>query len=127
MFEQFRRVANIYFLIISALQVGTTLSPTNKYATALPLLGVLLVTMIKELYEDYLRHRADDAVNASRVLVLRDTAFVATQWSNLTVGDVVRLENHEFVPADIVVLSSSDALGLCYVETSGLDGCVQQR
>ena len=57
LFEQFRRVANIYFLLISALQLGTTLSPTNKYATAGPLAGILFVTMIKELFEDYVRER----------------------------------------------------------------------
>ena len=39
LYEQFRRMANLYFLVISLIQVSTDLSPTNKFATILPLTG----------------------------------------------------------------------------------------
>lgn len=45
-----------------------------------------------------------------------------TLWKKLEVGDVVLLRDNEQIPADIVVLSTSDADGLCYVETKNLDG-----
>jgi phospholipid-translocating ATPase len=45
-----------------------------------------------------------------------------TLWKKLEVGDVVLLRDNEQVPADIVVLASSDADGLCYLETKNLDG-----
>lgn len=43
-------------------------------------------------------------------------------WKNVQVGDFVRLYNEEQIPADVVVLSTSDPDGACYVETKNLDG-----
>jgi hypothetical protein len=37
LFQQFAKVANVYFLIIAALQLFTPLSPTGRYSTAAPL------------------------------------------------------------------------------------------
>ena len=48
--------------------------------------------------------------------------FKRDTWKNVQVGDFVRLYNDEQVPADIVILSSSDPDGVCYVETKNLDG-----
>lgn len=45
-----------------------------------------------------------------------------TLWKKLEVGDIVLLRENDQVPADIVVLSTSDSNGLCYVETKNLDG-----
>ncbi|KIM51232.1 hypothetical protein SCLCIDRAFT_33615 [Scleroderma citrinum Foug A] len=45
-----------------------------------------------------------------------------TLWKKLEVGDIVLLRDNEQVPADIVVLSTSDPDGLCYIETKNLDG-----
>jgi phospholipid-translocating ATPase len=45
-----------------------------------------------------------------------------TLWKKLEVGDIVLLRDNDQIPADIVVLSTSDQDGLCYVETKNLDG-----
>lgn len=45
-----------------------------------------------------------------------------TLWKKLEVGDVVLLKENDQVPADIVVLSTSDPEGVCFVETKNLDG-----
>ncbi|KAF7731731.1 hypothetical protein EC973_008245 [Apophysomyces ossiformis] len=50
------------------------------------------------------------------------TRWKETQWQDIHVGDYVKIRNDEDVPADIVVLSTSDDDNLCYVETQNLDG-----
>lgn len=48
--------------------------------------------------------------------------FKQTEWRNLRVGDLVRVEKDQFFPADLVLLSSSYEDAICYVETMNLDG-----
>ncbi|UKZ80625.1 hypothetical protein TrVFT333_008388 [Trichoderma virens FT-333] len=122
LFEQFSKVANIFFLFTAALQQIPGLSPTNKYTTIGPLAVVLLVSAGKELVEDYRRRVADNALNTSMARVLRGSSFTEAKWNTVAVGDVVRVESEEPFPADLVLLSSSEPEGLCYIETANLDG-----
>lgn len=43
-------------------------------------------------------------------------------WQEVRVGDLVHLSNNETVPADILLLRSSNAHGVCYIDTCDLDG-----
>lgn len=43
-------------------------------------------------------------------------------WKNIKVGDFVHLSVNEIIPADILLLRSSDESGTAFVETSNLDG-----
>ncbi|KAK6361092.1 hypothetical protein TWF730_004841 [Orbilia blumenaviensis] len=48
--------------------------------------------------------------------------FKRDNWKNVRVGDWVRIYNNEEVPADVVIMATSDGDGSCYVETKNLDG-----
>ncbi|MCL4131340.1 UNVERIFIED_CONTAM: hypothetical protein GTU68_055282, partial [Idotea baltica] len=122
LFEQFRRYANIFFLIIALLQQIPDVSPTGRYTTLVPLICILVVSAIKEIAEDIKRHRADDEINNREIEVLKDGLWQWIKWRNLKVGDIVKVRNHKFFPADLILLSSSEPQGLCYVETANLDG-----
>jgi phospholipid-translocating ATPase len=52
----------------------------------------------------------------------RGARFQKDAWKNVLVGDFVRIYNDEELPADIIVMATSDPDGACYVETKNLDG-----
>ncbi|CAB1349841.1 unnamed protein product [Coregonus sp. 'balchen'] len=68
-------------------------SPTGRYTTLVPLIFILTVAGIKEIIEDY-----------------------------VAVGDIVKVTNGQHLPADMVIVSSSEPQAMCYTETSNLDG-----
>lgn len=43
-------------------------------------------------------------------------------WQDVRVGDLVHLSNNETIPADILLLRSSNVHGVCYIDTCDLDG-----
>lgn len=49
-------------------------------------------------------------------------AFKKDYWKSVQVGDFIRIYNDEQIPADVVILSTSDPDGACYIETKNLDG-----
>lgn len=121
LFEQFRRVANIYFLVIACVSFSP-LAPYSAYSVLLPLVVVIGATMVKEAVEDWRRKKQDIEANNRKVEVYERNAFRETKWKNLRVGDLVRVRKDEFFPADLLLLSSSYEDGICYVETMNLDG-----
>jgi phospholipid-translocating ATPase len=118
------------------------------------------ITIAKEGYDDYKRHRLDKLENANFATVLgredhytgemkpdgflrrwnpfltkskaepravpaeefEGIRWVPVRWSQLKVGDVIRLFRDEPLPADIVLLHSEGENGLAYIETMALDG-----
>ncbi|MGH0160409.1 UNVERIFIED_CONTAM: hypothetical protein FKN15_039313 [Acipenser sinensis] len=93
LYEQIRRAANAFFLFIALMQQIPDVSPTGRYTTLVPFLFILTVAGIKEIIEDY-----------------------------VAVGDIVKVTNGQHLPADMVIVSSSEPQAMCYIETSNLDG-----
>ena len=48
--------------------------------------------------------------------------YVDQRWADVCVGDLVRLFCNEIIPADMVLLHTSDSNGVCHIETANLDG-----
>ncbi|XP_011047309.1 PREDICTED: putative phospholipid-transporting ATPase 8 isoform X2 [Populus euphratica] len=122
LFEQFRRVANFYFLVVACVSFSP-LAPYTAPSVAVPLLVVIGVTMAKEGIEDWRRRKQDIEANNRRVKVYhKNFTFLETRWKKLRVGDIVKVSKDEYLPADLLLLSSSYEDGICYVETMNLDG-----
>ncbi|XP_039014026.1 phospholipid-transporting ATPase 3-like [Hibiscus syriacus] len=121
LYEQFRRVANLYFLMVSILST-TPYSPVNPVTNMVPLTLVLIFSLIKEAFEDWQRLQNDKAINNTPVDVLQVQGWETLQWKKLQVGDIIRVKQDEFFPADILLLASTNSDGVCYIETANLDG-----
>ena len=123
--EQFSRLVNVYFLIIAVLQSIKEVSYSGgSPVILLPLSFVIAVNGLKDIYEDFKRKKTDSLENNSKCEVYDNTSnqFITKKWSLIKLGDIIKVKNNEQFPADIVLLTSSDENGICYVETKNIDG-----
>uniref|UniRef100_A0A803TNC8 Phospholipid-transporting ATPase n=1 Tax=Anolis carolinensis TaxID=28377 RepID=A0A803TNC8_ANOCA len=107
LFEQFKRAANFYFLVLLILQTIPQITTLSWYTTLIPLLLVLGITAIKDL--------VDDVVRTTFSFKLSDLSFCLCIFNSYLIFIL-------FYQADILLLSSSEPHSLCYVETAELDG-----
>uniref|UniRef100_A0A7M4EXE3 Phospholipid-transporting ATPase n=1 Tax=Crocodylus porosus TaxID=8502 RepID=A0A7M4EXE3_CROPO len=124
LFEQFHRLANVYFVFIALLNFVPAVNAFQPELALAPVLFILAVTAIKDLWEDYSRYRSDKEINHMECLVYcrNEKKYISRYWKEVEVGDFVQLRCNEIIPADILLLSSSDPDGLCHIETANLDG-----
>ncbi|XP_049651514.1 phospholipid-transporting ATPase ID-like isoform X1 [Accipiter gentilis] len=122
LFEQFQRIANAYFLFLLILQLIPQISSLAWFTTVVPLVLVLAVSGVKDAIDDFNRHKSDKHVNNRPVQVLINGMLKDEKWMNVQVGDIIKLENNNFVTADLLLLSSSEPHSLTYIETAELDG-----
>ena len=124
LFIQFKKPANVYFLVIAIMQLIPAISLTGAMPTvAIPLAVVVIVTMIKDGMEDYKRHVSDRRENSQSVCVI-DRAGVqhTVAWHSVKMGDLLVIQNRQPIPSDLVLIASSESGGVSFVETSNLDG-----
>ncbi|KAJ1622149.1 hypothetical protein T492DRAFT_1149268 [Pavlovales sp. CCMP2436] len=154
--EQLSRAANVYFLLLVLLQNASNAALATQAAeaaaeaasvpaqaaaraaaagvssmrvvgdTLVPLVLVLTLTAVKQIYDDLARARDDERANMRVAHVLRTgVRFTPLAWGALRPGDVVLLADGDAVPADLVLISTSGHAGQsgqCVVDTSAIDG-----
>uniref|UniRef100_A0A4W5PDI6 Phospholipid-transporting ATPase n=1 Tax=Hucho hucho TaxID=62062 RepID=A0A4W5PDI6_9TELE len=103
LFEQFQRLANAYFLFLLCLQLIPEISSLSWFTTVVPLVLVLSMTMAKDGSDDINRHRCDRQVNNRKVEVLIDGELRSEKWMDVQVGDIIKLENNQFVTVRLEV------------------------
>lgn len=89
-------MANVYFLIIALMQTIDIISISGgKPVMLMPLSFVITLSMIKDIFEDWKRHKSDHTENFKETLVYdkRTGHFAAKHWQDVRVGDVVRVHS----------------------------------
>ncbi len=99
-------------------------SPKEPITQTFTLVLVILFTMIKEAVEDFSRYIQDKEINNLETLVYNTStkAFENILWGELRIGDIVKINRDERIPADLLFIHSSLQTGLCFVDTKNLDG-----
>ncbi|KAF9513516.1 hypothetical protein BS47DRAFT_1372504 [Hydnum rufescens UP504] len=126
-YEQFKFFFNLYFLLVALSQFVPALKIGFIVTYVAPLAFVLAVTMGKEAYDDYKRFQRDREANSQTYRVL-DTSSHPTSVTPETPGPLTRatpsssLRKNQRVPADLVLLRTSDSSGTCFIRTDQLDG-----
>lgn len=120
LYEQFKFFFNLYFLLVALSQAWPPLRIGYLSSYVVPLAFVLGVTISKEAWDDILRRRRDNEANAESYELANTGMRVPAK--QLRVGDVVVLYTNQRVPADLVVLRSSEHNGETFIRTDQLDG-----
>ncbi|KAK9392143.1 putative phospholipid-transporting ATPase VD [Crotalus adamanteus] len=96
----------------------------RKEITMIPLCVVLTIIAVKDGLEDYTKYKLDKKINnfVTRAYCRKAKDYVNKFWSDVAVGDFIRLSCNEEIPADMILIYSSDGDGICHLETSSLDG-----
>lgn len=126
-FNQFKRLANMYFLFIVILGLigsfWSDFSPKDWKSKVGPFVFVIMWTACKDLYED-LRRAKDDKFENHQVVRkynAETNTFEDIYWYQIHVGDILLVMCDQQFPADLVVLKSWGN-ETTYISTVMLDG-----
>ncbi|XP_061582226.1 phospholipid-transporting ATPase VB [Cololabis saira] len=124
LYEQFHRLANIYFVGLAILNFIPVVNAFQPEVALIPICVILALTALKDAWEDFRRYQSDRKLNNTPCFIYsrREKQFVDRRWKDVRVGDFVRVVCNEIVPADLLLVHTSDRNGACHIETSNLDG-----
>jgi magnesium-transporting ATPase (P-type) len=131
LFQQFQRVANIWFLIVSIFQLlPYQLNPTDSWTTIAPLSILLLISLSQDAYNDFLLSKKLKRLNESVYGIWNGEDFVAVQSQDILVGQIILLNVNDLVPADVILLSRSrlqDSIFLDMTNLLGVSTCEKKK
>eukprot|EP00833_Pecoramyces_ruminatium_P015707 jgi/Orpsp1_1/1189739/evm.model.d7180000074113.1 len=122
LYEQFKFFLNLYFLLVALSQFIPALKIGYLVTYIGPLVFILSITISKEAYDDLLRKKRDNEENSQKYEILTEDGFKHIPSSKIKVGHLVRIHENQRVPADLLLLRTSNINGECFIRTDQLDG-----
>ena len=110
------------FLFASILSCIKILSTKSVSSSLFPFILVMAIGIILDLVEEIKRYKNDCITNSTHTKVYKSGKFRTLNWSEVNVGNLIKVKNNEIIPADLIVICSSNVDGIFYVQTSNLDG-----
>ena len=122
LFNQYKVFSNFYFLFIALTQLYEPFKIGFAVTYFGPLAMVTLLSFLKEVWDEYKRKVKDNELNAEKYILLHQGKDSKIRSDQIKVGDILRLEKNQRVPADLILLQTSDPSGTVFVRTDQLDG-----
>jgi len=122
LWEQFKYFFNLYFLIVALSQFFPPLQVGYLFTYVAPLVFVLSITITKEAIDDLKRWRRDVKANSQRYTRLTVDGSERVPSSKISVGDLIVIEADERVPADCILMRTTEKSGASFIRTDQLDG-----
>ena len=132
---QFKKIVNIFYIVTGVLNCFPSIRVNSPLAVLVPTACIMLLGVVKEFVGELKRWKDDKKVNATPVtkMALPGSSLYSgnhngeIRWEKVTleevtVGDIIMIEDLEQVPADCVLLKVADNKPECFVKTSALDG-----
>ena len=122
---EFSRLSNRYFLVLAIFQTIKEISYSSGNPLILiPLTFIMCLNGIMDLYEDFKRKESDKIENNTLCQIFDSISnrFIKAKCHTIKPGDIVKVLKDEQIPADLLLLTTSEETGFCYVETKNIDG-----
>ena len=108
LYNEFKFFFNMFFLLIAASQFVPFLKVGLLITYVAPLVFVLIVTMIKEGYDDIQRYRRDQELNLRRYEKVSPkdprAPLKPVHAKDIKVGDILKINTNDRIPADMLLL-----------------------
>lgn len=122
LFNQYKVFSNFYFLLIALCQLYEPFKIGFAIGYFGPLGLVTGLSLLKEIWDEYKRKVKDDKVNAEKYIRVLSDREVDIKSSEIKVGDLLKISKNQRVPADVLLLYTSEPSGTVFVRTDQLDG-----
>ena len=116
-FFRMKSLLNIIFLCTSVLSCIKILSTKSISSALIPFTMVLGIGIIMDLIEEIKRYRNDVETNDSLTKVYKDKKFKNIKWSEIKVGNLIKVKKDEIIPADLFIICSSNKDLSFYLQT----------
>jgi phospholipid-translocating ATPase len=122
LYEQFKFFFNMFFLILCVSQFIPMFKVGLLFSYVSPLVFVLALTLIKEGIDDFKRFSRDKETNNRPYMVWDGREFVSKPAADLKEGNILEINSGERLPADCLLLWTSDPSHSVFIKTDQLDG-----
>lgn len=123
LYEQFKWFFNIYFLAVAVSQFVPMLQVGFIFIYFAPLAFVVCLSLLKEAVDDIGRWRRDRAANAEKYDILEENGNVkSVSARDIKVGTLLIIHQKQRIPADCILLHTTEKSEASFVRTDQLDG-----